>query len=364
MMIGVMSYSFAISSLSSMLSTSDTKAQLQAEALETLDNIDLECNLETKLFLELRRTIAMKFKKQEYIKNRDNLMHILPRKLRRLVNSSMHARLVQQVSLFSTEGQGFLNYLATVLKPKKYGAEEIICNEGEDITGIYFMLSGSVEYVLPQFNDTPYMSISKDLHFGDLEIVNSMLKNQILHGKRLFTAKAKEDCEILVLSITDLIKLFHRYEGQAINIFEGSDMRLKYTLEQKKKLENGLKQRQRKIHKLFISKKKRKSVQSRVNYGIGKYQIEGTVSEESFYTQSEGHHSSVVSSVCASKGEKSRRVSKKRAIESKRSPNHPQSDIDLDQDRRITQIISSSQLYIYIYILYIIFYINSYRCPR
>ena len=251
MMIGVMSYSFAISSLSSMISTNDEKETQKTEALETLDNIDLECNLDTKLFLELRKTIALKFKQEDYFKDRDALVNLVPRKLKRKLNSAMHRRHVTRIDMFKNENEEFLNYLSTLLRPRKYQAEEVICREGEAIEEIYFLLHGNAEYVLPQFSDTPYMTISKDLHFGELEIVNSLLVNKTVHGKRIFTAKAQEECQILILSITDLFKLFHKYENQAIKVFEGSELRLEWTLAQKEKKKNGLRLREKKISQLF-----------------------------------------------------------------------------------------------------------------
>ena len=252
MLIGVMSYSFAISSLSSILTSSDLKQTRKNQALETLRRIDVENNLETALFLRLKKSLVKKFKEVEYIKNRDNLMHLLPRKLRGDLNSAMHESLVRKITIFKDESSMFVEYLARLLKPKKYQAEEIICEEGSSINEIFFIIKGCVEYVLPEYNNTPYLQISKGERFGELEIVQLLLQGRgALEGKRTFTAKAKMECEILLLSKTDLLILYHKYEDQTRAIFEGANLRLKHTIEQKQRTQNGLEQRHSKLNKFI-----------------------------------------------------------------------------------------------------------------
>ena len=117
-------------------------------------------------------------------------MHLLPRKLRGDLNATLQH-----------EKTEFVEYLARLLKLRKYTADDIICQEGTRNDEIYFIIKGSVEYVLPEFNNIPYKKLTKGERFGDLEIVHLFLEGKRLsEGKRIFTAKAKEDSEILVLS--------------------------------------------------------------------------------------------------------------------------------------------------------------------
>ena len=285
MMIGVMCYSFSISSLSSMLSTDDRKKAEKNDAMESLDHIDMECQLDTKLFLELRKAIALKYKKEEYFKDVDSLVQIIPRKLRRKLNSAMHSRLVHNIPLFSMESENFLEYFSKLLKPRKVLADEAICEEGDPINEIYFIIQGKVEYVLSGYKDYPFLSISKDIHFGDLDIVHCMLTGtRITEGKRLFTARAKEDCEILVLSQTDMFKLFHRYQEQAISIFDGSDLRLTHALERKRKLEKALNNVHKKMNLIFESNA---GDEGKCTLGT-KYYTEGISEESMSINESEG----------------------------------------------------------------------------
>ena len=239
-----MSYSFMISSLSSLFTSKDIQQTNKNIALDSLRRIDVSNNLDTGLFLRLTKSIIKKFKEVEYIKNRDALMHLLPRKLRGDLNSAMHESLVRKILIFKHEDSKFVEQLARLLKPRKYTADEIICGEGTKIDEIYFIIKGSVEYVLPEFNNIPYKRLKKGERFGDLEIVHLFLQGQRLsEGRRIFTAKAKEDSEILVLSQTDLLILYHKFEKQIESIFNGADFRLKHTQDLKSKIETNLKRR-------------------------------------------------------------------------------------------------------------------------
>ena len=267
MVVGVMSYSYMISSLSSFFTSNDIKQTKKNHALESLRRIDLSTNLDTGLFLRIKKAIIKKFKEVEYIKNRDALLHLLPRKLKGDLNSAMHESLVRKIGIFREENPVFVDYLARLLKPKKYSADEYICKEGEGINAIYFLIKGKVEYVLPKFNDAPYLTLSKGARFGDLEIVYSFeTGKRSIEGNRIFTAKAKEDCEILSLSKTDLLLLYKKYEKQIISIFEGADLRLKHTLEHKTKIENGLRHRYSSMNR-FVRRISVSSVHSNIKTG-------------------------------------------------------------------------------------------------
>ena len=235
-----------------MLTTDDKKETKRKEALDTLHRIDMDCDLDTNLFLSVRKAIAQKFKQVGYLKENENLINLLTRELKKQLNSALHAQLVHhQLPIFEKRSSGFKNYLSSLLKPRKYQADSFIYQEGNTTNEIYFILKGKVEYVLPRFNDTPYMNISEGLHFGDLDFAFSILNDTGVSGTRLFTAKAKEDCEILILNQTDLFRLFHKYEKETVMIFEGADQRLMCILEQKERVEKGLTLRLNQMNTIF-----------------------------------------------------------------------------------------------------------------
>ena len=108
-----------ISSLSSLFTSKDIQQTNKNIALDSLRRIDISNNLDTGLFLRLKKSIIKKFKEVEYIKNRDALMHLLPRKLRGDLNSAMHESLVRKILIFKHEDSKFVEQLARLLKPRK-----------------------------------------------------------------------------------------------------------------------------------------------------------------------------------------------------------------------------------------------------
>ena len=251
MIIGVVSYSFAISSLTSLLSEEDIKETKKLEALECLHQIDNECDMDTGLYLELKEAVAIKFKKVEYLRKNDHLMKILPRELKTRLNSAMHERLVRQaLHIAEDESNEFLGTFSEYVKPRKYLADDQICMRDDPIDEIYFLLNGIAEYVLPQFNDLTYMKITQG-YFGDLDMVKNIIEGNSTDGKRTFSVKALDDCEILVLNKTDLFRLYQKYPMETAGIFEGAEARLQRVLAEMRKNERVLETRQIDMKRAF-----------------------------------------------------------------------------------------------------------------
>ena len=88
--------------------------------------------------------------------------------------------------------------------------------EGDTIHGVYFLMSGHASYVLPIFDNVPYINIEVGNHFLVADIVGSMNilgvtndewfqnKNSMLCQ---FTTQAKEDIEIQIFKLEDIQKM-------------------------------------------------------------------------------------------------------------------------------------------------------------
>ena len=257
MISGVLCYSFAISSLTSMITKEDITQTKKLEALEALHRIDIDCELDTILYLDVKKAIAKKFRQTNYYKNNDSLLNILPRKLKKGINSGLLSEIVnKQIPLFSGQSSTFKTYISNFLKPRSYKADEYIYKEGSTCDAIYFLLKGKVEYVLPQYQDSPYSVITEGLHFGDLDLIFNILDHEdalsrINQERRIFTVKAKEDCQILVLNKADFSKLHHKFEIESKVLVAGAEYRLSLIIEKKATMEDAFKRRYRKSVRLF-----------------------------------------------------------------------------------------------------------------
>lgn len=86
-----------------------------------------------------------------------------------------------------------------MLKPMKVEKDQYIYKEGDLTDEIYFLVSGQAGYVLCDYHDAVYLYILNGWYFGDLDFIYVNSKGE-MDGKRKFTAKALEDCDLLVLS--------------------------------------------------------------------------------------------------------------------------------------------------------------------
>ena len=245
-MVGVMSYSFAISAMSSMISTMDHREHQYKQSLDMLGKIDLTYNMSTELYLETIKALNYKYKSPQTLHDKQEWLNKLPRKLRKSLNKVIHFKTIMQIPNFEHQSLRFLDYISTFLSLRKYSQDQYIMREGEEANEIYFILKGQVEYVLPKYNDIPYMIVPKGQHFGELDVLIPK-KN----AKRYFSAKAKEDVEVLVLTKTDLLRVAEKFKEEVIEIFKFLNERNGSILNEKTRVEQTLKQKKRKMSKLF-----------------------------------------------------------------------------------------------------------------
>ena len=69
----------------------------------------------------------------------------------------------------------FLSWLCPLLKSVFLTSDQYISMEGDDIKGVYFMMSGEGAYVLPVFANTAYITIEVGEHFGLSDIIGSSI---------------------------------------------------------------------------------------------------------------------------------------------------------------------------------------------
>ena len=94
--------------------------------------------------------------------------------------------------------------MGPLLKPIKVEAGQYIYREEDPIDEIYFLVTGQAGYALKDCEDLVYLIIDQGYYFGEIDFIY-MDENGLNDGKRKFSAKALEDCDLLVLSKTDLL---------------------------------------------------------------------------------------------------------------------------------------------------------------
>lgn len=79
------------------------------------------------------------------------------------------------------------------MTPLKVGAHEYIFMTGDPAEEIYFVKSGKVAVVLPQYNNFKFILIKTGTYFGEIDI--------LFYGeKRKYTCMTTKECEFYVLT--------------------------------------------------------------------------------------------------------------------------------------------------------------------
>lgn len=237
MLIGVISFSFATGSLSSIISNYDSSQAKLKEKIAILNEIKAEYKIGPDLFDELMKTI-----KYDHSKNqRDITVFVseLPYKLRIDLAMEIHKTIYSTIDFFKVKEKSFIAWIGPLLKPLNVQELEYIFKEGEDIKEVFFLVNGVAGYVLPRFDNTVYIKIEKGDHFGhvdlvlDQEIMAAQLnvKRRERNLTRKFTVQALIDCELLMLLIEDIDKMKIEFPDVFDELFMNSYRRLKKELE-------------------------------------------------------------------------------------------------------------------------------------
>ena len=229
----MISYSYAISSLSSVLHSLDSQQAKLKEKLVTLDEYDVQYNLATELYMRLRQSI--KFNNRLRLHHNLEFMKDLPQKLQLELSSIIHKQIVSKFPFFQAQSAEFIAHIGPLLRPRKIQKEDYVYREGDGIDEIYFLLQGTVELVIHEYDDVPYVIIPQGYYFGELDLIQ-MLIDENQDGTRHFTVKAREDCDVLVLSKGDLFKVMDKFEREINMIFLAGEKRLSRTIQQKERV--------------------------------------------------------------------------------------------------------------------------------
>lgn len=98
MSFGVLMYSFAIGSLSSIVSTLDAKTAEMNQKLQILSSIKNEFKLETDIYDKVRKVIKYDLSRNQ--KDKMNFLQELPNKLRIELSKIMHDNVIQKLYFF------------------------------------------------------------------------------------------------------------------------------------------------------------------------------------------------------------------------------------------------------------------------
>ena len=120
------------------------------------------------------------------------------------------------------------------MKPVKCEKGLYIYKEGDPIDEIYFLVSGQAGYALERHSNAIYVLIDQGNYFGEIDFI-ALDENGENDGKRKFAARSIEDCDLLILSKSELLLADEMFEDVISELFQNAMHRLKRTLWLKRK---------------------------------------------------------------------------------------------------------------------------------
>lgn len=177
MIIGVIAFSFANGSLSSIISEYDsTNANLQ-QKLVILNKIYKEFGLPLDLFIRIKKCLGYDSKNDMH--ELHDFLEELPYKLRTEVSLYVYEERYKKIKYLWDRNLNFILWLCPLMKPQVYDENSFIYLENEKVNEIYFLTSGIAAFVLPRYRNSQYITITEGSHVGVIDIIASLKFNDI-----------------------------------------------------------------------------------------------------------------------------------------------------------------------------------------
>ena len=214
MMIGVILFSFAISSLSSLFINMNHKEAKFRNNLDLLDKLNQEYKLPDLNYNKVKRFLLVEFNL-----NRTDIyqfLECLPNRIKNEISLIMYRDLFKDHRFFKDQSQDFIFFVLPFLKSHKLVKDEVLFSFGEFVEETYLVLKGCMALNLgPNFENFEIAKIKENEYFGDL------LMNSKIQSPYEFNCKSNY-CEVLVLNKNDFLKIKMKFKENVLNIMKKS----------------------------------------------------------------------------------------------------------------------------------------------
>ena len=199
MSFGVIMYSFAIGSLSSIVSTLDDKTAEMNQKLQILSSIKKEFNLDQEIYNKVRKLIKYDLSRNQ--KDKMDFLQELPNKLRIELSQIMHDNIIHKIYFFKYQPNDFIAYLTPLLKSIKFSQNDYLYKCNDVIDEMYFILKGTIILCLSKdYKEKELKEIKKYHNFGEIEMC---LNEKLTHNIKV----KSRSCELFVLKKNDFLRL-------------------------------------------------------------------------------------------------------------------------------------------------------------
>ena len=176
MLVGVGFYSFTVGSLSSFLSSIDTRESALALKLASFSEIAHQTGLPKSVRHKVRQAITYNTSLTGSIwSDKHSLFSELPKHLRFEVATSMYGGVVKTLQLFKNKDQAFINQAIPLFRPLRYAESYYLYREGEYADEVYFITFGRANMVIKGLNIS-YKSYLRGSYIGEIEVLRGLYR--------------------------------------------------------------------------------------------------------------------------------------------------------------------------------------------
>jgi hypothetical protein len=146
MVIGVCGYSFAIGSITNVLSSMDKKEAMLKEKIGILDDIKDKYNINPELYMQILK--QLKFDHTKNTTGELKLLDELPFQLKCELSFILHREIIEKIPFFQGKPKDFISVIGPLLKPMRALKGDYIYKKDEPTDEIYFLIQGSIGFIL------------------------------------------------------------------------------------------------------------------------------------------------------------------------------------------------------------------------
>ena len=204
MLVGVTVFGYIVGSVVSLVARMSETTQRQKERLEEVKNYMNEKGLSASLQRRVKKYYEHYLSQRSAFDESTVLDELTPR-LKNEVLLYVNRETVRNIHFFHSLDEDFISQIVQIMKMQFYVPGDHIFREGEFGTEMYFLVRGTVEFVLNVNTDDEDVNkvYSEGAHFGGV--------GALVMSKRRYTARAKLHCAIFVLKKEAVDQLYEQY---------------------------------------------------------------------------------------------------------------------------------------------------------
>ena len=202
---GVVIYSFAIGSMSSIVQNMDEKNKDVQKKLNMLEHIKKNFKIDYKVYYKVKRIIKFELNKEQ--EEKKEFLEELPNNLKVELSKVIHDNKIKNLYIFLNKPSDFIAYVAPLLKPIIFLQDDYIYKINDIIREIFFISKGTVFFCLDiKYGEKEIKNIKKNNNFGEIEMcLNERLKYNIKIKSR--------KCDMFILKNDDFLKISVNYSS-------------------------------------------------------------------------------------------------------------------------------------------------------